>query len=420
MWRAPLRTWPRVALALAPPRQQHCSTRIFGSVAAAASTPSAAGAPSLRLLQSHVHDPFFNLAFEERLLTGIVEADAEAKAAAASTSSSASSSTASAAAPPAAHTLYLWSNSPCVILGKHQNPHREVHLSTLHETATALVRRQSGGGCVYQDRGNAIFTFVSRDTPHHKEQHNAILLRALERLGVAARASGRNDFETVAEGRKISGCAFKRERGWLLHHGTMLVDVDMAALPKLLSPSKAKLRAKGVESVAARVINLRQINPAIDTATWDQALLQAFVEAHGSSLASTPVEHIRGMEQCLAADPLLSRSYSKLRSWEWVHGHSPEFSHEMSRRFEKWGSVDLCFRVAKGGRIEEAVAYSDALVPAMIDRCNERLAQAKGKQYSREQLDDTFRLAEQDCRESIGQEAANNVSEIRQWLLTQL
>lgn len=204
----------------------------------------------------------------------------------------------------------------------------------------------------------------------------------------------------------------------------MLVSVDMGALPRLLSPSKAKLRAKGVESVAARVANLRDLRPEIDTEKWDAALTQAFLREHrgttAESEAPVPVEHVNGIETLLAADPALSRSYSQLSSWDWVHGHSPSFSHEHSRRFEGWGSVDLCFTVGRGGRIEHAVAYSDALVPAMVDRCNERLSALPGRPYSPDEVAQTLLLAEQDCRTSIGEEAAGNVRELREWIVTQL
>jgi len=64
----------------------------------------------------------------------------------------------------------------------------------------------------------------------------------LRNLGVEASASGRNDIEI--DGHKISGSAYKLNLGKadgserkVLHHGTMLIDVDKFALEKLLNPS---------------------------------------------------------------------------------------------------------------------------------------------------------------------------------------
>lgn len=63
--------------------------------------------------------------------------------------------------------------------------------------------------------------------------------------------------------RKISGSAYKLKLGdkegkgkRSLHHGTMLLSLELDALAKYLNPSKAKLQSKGVDSVISRVMNL--------------------------------------------------------------------------------------------------------------------------------------------------------------------
>src|ERR1700744_5375059 len=58
-------------------------------------------------------------------------------------------------------TLYLWRNSPNVVIGCHQNAYKECDLTKMHADNITLVRRKSGGGTVYQDFGNAIFSFIS-------------------------------------------------------------------------------------------------------------------------------------------------------------------------------------------------------------------------------------------------------------------
>jgi lipoate-protein ligase A len=99
--------------------------------------------------------------------------------------------------------------------------------------------------------------------------NNEILLQALADLGVKAEASGRNDL--VVDGRKISGSAYKLKLGKSdgtgrrsLHHGTMLLHLELGALQKYLNPSKKKLESKGVDSVVSRVMNLKEIVPEID------------------------------------------------------------------------------------------------------------------------------------------------------------
>lgn len=124
--------------------------------------------------------------------------------------------------------------------------------------------------------------------------NNDILLNALKNgFGIEAMASGRNDLVTHHEGvdKKISGSAYKLKLGNLktgegrrsLHHGTMLLNLEMGALGKYLNPSKAKLESKGVESVVSRVINLQQINPKINHDNFCSAVQDAFIEKWAQS-----------------------------------------------------------------------------------------------------------------------------------------
>lgn len=102
-----------------------------------------------------------------------------------------------------------------------------------------------------------------------------IILRALsKRYGISAQASGRNDI--VVNNQKISGSAFKLNSDRALHHGTLMIDVDVNALEKYepdppavshhryLNVNKEKLKSKGVSSVRSRVVNLKTLNPQVD------------------------------------------------------------------------------------------------------------------------------------------------------------
>merc|ERR1712232_519654 len=115
-----------------------------------------------------------------------------------------------------------------------------------------------------------------------------VVLGALKRLGVHAEKSGRNDM--TYQGKKISGSAFKHApgRGVSLHHGTVLVETDFQALSRYLTPDKRKLEAKGVKSVGARVMNLRDEFPDLQHASLCDALIAEFRELTGAE--KVPVE----------------------------------------------------------------------------------------------------------------------------------
>jgi lipoate-protein ligase A len=82
--------------------------------------------------------------------------------------------------------------------------------------------------------------------------NNDILLNALKNgFKLDVKASGRNDLVVQHLGieKKFSGSAYKLKLGNIktgegkksLHHGTLLINLDLNALNKYLNPSKLKL-----------------------------------------------------------------------------------------------------------------------------------------------------------------------------------
>eukprot|EP01027_Heterolobosea_sp_BB2_P001677 GEZU01002504.1.p2 GENE.GEZU01002504.1~~GEZU01002504.1.p2 ORF type:complete len:118 (+),score=32.97 GEZU01002504.1:136-489(+) len=115
----------------------------------------------------------------------------------------------------------------------------------MEEDGIFLARRTSGGGAVYQDLGNTCFTFMSPRAQFDKSVNNGIIISALRNLfNIHAEASGRNDIIISDSKRKISGSAFKQTNDRAFHHGTLLINVDLAGLQKYLNPDKKKLEVR--------------------------------------------------------------------------------------------------------------------------------------------------------------------------------
>lgn len=105
-----------------------------------------------------------------------------------------------------------------------------------------LARRKTGGGAVYQDYGNSIFTFIAKKENHDICKNFKIITQSLKKFGVEATCSGRND--VVVGEKKISGSAFKNTIDRSLHHGTILVDVNKDNVQKYLNVNKEKLKVR--------------------------------------------------------------------------------------------------------------------------------------------------------------------------------
>ena len=54
----------------------------------------------------------------------------------------------------------LWQNEPAIIVGKHQNALAEINVPFVMANNIPVVRRLTGGGTVFHDKGNINFTFI--------------------------------------------------------------------------------------------------------------------------------------------------------------------------------------------------------------------------------------------------------------------
>ncbi|RKO99573.1 hypothetical protein CXG81DRAFT_8098, partial [Caulochytrium protostelioides] len=158
-----------------------------------------------------------------------------------------------------AQTLFLWRNDACAVIGRNQNPFRELHLDRLRRDGVPWIRRLSGGGAVYHDLGNTNYTLVAPRADFDRDVAVGLVVRALRhRLDIPAAVTPRHDI--AVHGRKISGSAYKLVRDRSYHHGTMLIDTDLDRLTRYLCTApdaRAGWTTKGTPSVPSQVSRLR-------------------------------------------------------------------------------------------------------------------------------------------------------------------
>ena len=245
--------------------------------------------------------------------------------------------------------LYLWQNQNTVVIGRNQNAWKECRTSVLEAEGGHMARRLSGGGAVFHDLGNLNFTFLVNEANYDLDRQLGVIEMACRELGLRAERSGRND--VLADGRKFSGNAFYHSRGKAYHHGTLLVDVDGEKLARYLSPSKAKLQAKGVDSVRARVVNLAELVPGLTCERMARAMENAFAAVYGLPLERAD----EGRLDMETVERLRARNASR----EWLYGPRLPLSFACQERFD-WGSVQLQMQVESGVVVQTRV-YSDAM-----------------------------------------------------------
>ena len=154
--------------------------------------------------------------------------------------------------------FFVWRVPPTVIIGRNQDLQAEVNLGYCKEHGVKIVRRKSGGGCVYSDKGNIMVSYVSAkgDTSSVFERYLSAMTQCLCSLGLEAEKSGRNDI--LVQGRKVSGNALHQLPDRTIVHGTLLYDTDLDALEQAIRPPVEKLARHKVQSVRQRVRNLAE------------------------------------------------------------------------------------------------------------------------------------------------------------------
>ena len=153
--------------------------------------------------------------------------------------------------------FFMWQVEPTVIFGRNQLIENEVNVSFCKQNGIKMFRRKSGGGCVYADKGNIMFSYITKEDNVGFTFYKYInmILAMLEKLNVKATTSGRNDI--LIDGKKVSGNAFYRIPGKSVVHGTMLYDSDVETMMASITPSEQKLKSKGVTSVSQRITQLK-------------------------------------------------------------------------------------------------------------------------------------------------------------------
>ncbi len=321
----------------------------------------------IRIMISDITNPWFNLATEDWIFS---ELDSDC------------------------HTLFLWRNAETVVIGRNQNPWGECKTDKMEQDNIYLARRQSGGGAVFHDLGNTNFTFLSPKEDYDQKANFTIIINALKTLGIDAECSGRNDM--LVDGRKVSGSAFKHKIDRSFHHGTLLVNANMAKLADYLNPHPLKLAAKGIKSVRSRVANLIEFNPKVNHKIICEAIINSFCDYYGQKVE---VEILDKNE--LEKNHHLNKFYEMMADWDWRFGKTPEFSHKMETRFD-WGIVELHLNVKKAV-IDDVVIFSDALDINFIESLKQKL---KGCSYKIDAISASLsQIIEenQDYKESVEQ-----------------
>lgn len=247
--------------------------------------------PMLKVLTSPFKNPFINLSLEDFFLRGGADLP----------------------------LLFFYVNRPCVVLGRFQNPWLETNLSYLSKSDIWLVRRQSGGGCVFHDEGNLNWSFIVPEGMIDRRKHVELLRDAFSKADIELKVSERNDLwlqDSDGEWKKIAGSAYKQTKFASFHHGTLLVSSDLGKLDESLKQTFTPNITKSIASVRSKVTTLQTMHPGIE--------IKDVIDLVAHHLKTIPFE----IDGDLLSHPDIQKSFNELRDWQWLWGETPQFEIE--------------------------------------------------------------------------------------------
>ena len=211
---------------------------------------------------------------------------------------------------------------------------------------------------MYADMSNIMFSYITKDEAvgfTFNRYINMVVL-VLRKMGVDAKASGRND--VMIGDRKVSGNAFYHvsKRGQMgsgrsIVHGTMLYDTNMENMVGAITPSDEKLVSKGVESVRQRIALLK------DYTTMGIEEFKQFVR---DNLCEGEIklteDDVRGIEE-------IEKEYL---TDEFIYGNNPKYTITRKGRINNVGDFELRMEL-KNGEIRSVVMLGDYFIVGDVD-----------------------------------------------------
>jgi len=276
-------------------------------------------------------NPFFNLAIEEILLKNRRE-----------------------------EYLLLGINSSSVIIGKHQSAHREINTKFVYGNDIPVIRRISGGGTVYHDKGNLNFSFIRQSEAGKQvdfRKYTEPVINFLKSIEIDAKFEGKNDIRV--RGLKISGNAEHIHHDRVLHHGTLLFSTSHGILKNSLRKDTSHYTSRAVESNPSSVTNLKDHLPSFKDIfefrnEMRNFMLKAFPGMIEYNLSAAEVEEAESLKN------------SKYKTWEWNWAYGPEYHFD--NRFEFRGKMITCRLYVQEGIIRECLLEGSPVLSAVAKK----------------------------------------------------
>lgn len=163
-------------------------------------------------------------------------------------------------------TLRLYTyRSHCALVGRFQNVENEICIEYCRANGIPINRRPTGGGAIIMgaDQLGVALTISGRGEDNYAQAREMMgnfsegLVHGLNQLGIEAKFRRKNDIEV--NGKKLVGLGvYRATSGGLLFHASLLVDLDIELMLRVLNTPFEKISDKEIDTVAGRITTVRR------------------------------------------------------------------------------------------------------------------------------------------------------------------
>jgi len=250
-----------------------------------------------RFLPLETRNGFWNMALDEAILDAIIEKESP-------------------------NTLRFFKWDPSTIsIGRNQSLSNEVNVSYARERNFNIVRRITGGGSVFHDSTREITYSIVCPTRFLEklnaknviEQFEIIetgIILALKQYGLIPEKGVIHCPAIFLDGKKFSGNAQVRKKGYLLQHGTILLELDPELMYSVLKAPNNVSKSRMVKSVYAKCIGIKEKLEVYEERDFLSSLKAGFESILGIKL----IDGVYTQNELKIAKKLVSLKYSS-KDW---------------------------------------------------------------------------------------------------------
>ncbi|MHA2282458.1 MAG: lipoate--protein ligase family protein [Promethearchaeota archaeon] len=220
---------------------------------------------------------------------------------------------------PSTLRFYKWNPSTASI-GRNQSLRNEIDITFAKEKGFNVVRRITGGGAVFHDETREltysivcpIKTLEVLGAKKVIDQFEIItqgIIFGLTNYGLQPEKDVIHCPAILLNGKKFSGNAQVRRKGYILQHGTILLDIDPELMYSVLKAPENVGKSRMVRSVRAKCIGIKNQIENYD----EQKLLDSLEKGFQKSLGIELEEGSFTRNEINLAEKLVKDKYSNIK-----------------------------------------------------------------------------------------------------------